>query len=59
MDIVDMFAKEIALEKNIAQSLDELIDCQDFHTIDAFRYFDTEEKGVVDTYQLKRGLEKA
>jgi hypothetical protein len=50
MDIIEMFAKEIELEKTIAQALDELIQCEDFHTIDAFRYFDTDEKGVVDSY---------
>lgn len=59
MDIIDMFSKEIELEKIVAQALDELIQCEDFHTIDAFRFFDTEEKGVVDSYQIKKGLEKA
>jgi len=50
MDIVDMFAKEIKMEIKIQEALSNLIENEDFHTIDAFRLFDIEEKGEIDTY---------
>ena len=59
LDIIEMFAKEIELEKHVQLKLGELIACEDFHTIDAFRFFDINENGQVDTYEIKKGLEAA
>jgi len=58
IDLVKLFTRQIALDKELEEAKMELYSKADFTLAKAFNYFDQKRRGSITTYELKGGLKE-